>query len=142
MKKKFAAREGFTLVELIVVIAILGILAAVAVPAYSGYVEKAKEAADLSAIAAFKTAVDVTLTEDKLDDYDLKSIVITEDAVTCVNRGTGTNGADETITLTENDDFLGYCGMTSWNFKFNSDNNKATWSPAEGGSWKLEKTSA
>ena len=49
MKKKFAAKEGFTLVELIVVIAILGILAAVAVPAYSGYLKKANDAADTAA---------------------------------------------------------------------------------------------
>ena len=41
-----SAREGFTLVELIVVIAILAILAGVAVPAYSGYVKKAERAAD------------------------------------------------------------------------------------------------
>lgn len=56
MKKKFAAKEGFTLVELIVVIAILGILAAVAVPAYSGYIEKANEATDITALDAIKTA--------------------------------------------------------------------------------------
>lgn len=63
MKKKFAAREGFTLVELIVVIAILGILAAVAVPAYSGYVEKAKEAGDTQIVSAINTAVAAACTE-------------------------------------------------------------------------------
>ena len=43
-----SAREGFTLVELIVVIAILAILAGVAVPAYSGYVKKANMQADMT----------------------------------------------------------------------------------------------
>ena len=61
MKKKFAAREGFTLVELIVVIAILGILAAVAVPAYSGYIGKANEAADITLVDAVKTAAQAAL---------------------------------------------------------------------------------
>lgn len=42
------SREGFTLVELIVVIAILAILAGVAVPAYSGYVKKANMQADMT----------------------------------------------------------------------------------------------
>ena len=51
-----SAREGFTLVELIVVIAILAILAGVAVPAYSGYVKKAERAADEALLNAINTA--------------------------------------------------------------------------------------
>ena len=47
MKKLLKKKDGFTLVELIVVIAILAILAAVAIPAYSGYINKAKDAAIL-----------------------------------------------------------------------------------------------
>ena len=61
MKKMFAAKEGFTLVELIVVIAILGILAAVAVPAYSGYIGQAHEAADITTVDAVKTAAQAAL---------------------------------------------------------------------------------
>ena len=54
--KKAAAREGFTLVELIVVIAILAILAAVAYPAYTGYIAKANEAADRQILSSVATA--------------------------------------------------------------------------------------
>ena len=44
------SREGFTLVELIVVIAILAILAGVAIPVYNGYIKKANTAADSSCL--------------------------------------------------------------------------------------------
>lgn len=54
--RRMAAREGFTLVELVVVIAILAILAAVAYPAYTGYIGKANEAADLTQLDGIKTA--------------------------------------------------------------------------------------
>lgn len=56
LKKKLAARGGFTLVELIVVIAILAILAGVAVPVYSGYIKKAHEANDTQLLTAVNTA--------------------------------------------------------------------------------------
>ena len=55
--KRMAAREGFTLVELIVVIAILAILAAVAYPAYTGYIDKANSSKDLTNLSGVLTAV-------------------------------------------------------------------------------------
>lgn len=42
MKKLQTKKQGFTLVELIVVIAILGILAAITIPRFSQYTEQAK----------------------------------------------------------------------------------------------------
>ena len=56
LEKRMAAREGFTLVELIVVIAILAILAAVAYPVYTGYIARAHDAAALETLGSIATA--------------------------------------------------------------------------------------
>lgn len=56
LTKKLKSNKGFTLVELVVVIAVLAILAGVGSVAYSGYITRAKEAADMSTLAAVQTA--------------------------------------------------------------------------------------
>ena len=43
LKRTPRSRDGFTLVELIVVLVILGVLATFAVPALTGYIDSAKE---------------------------------------------------------------------------------------------------
>jgi len=84
------AREGFTLVELLIVIAIIAILAAVAIPQYTKYVRKAAAAnvqAALSSCLA-EAMADFADTGDKT--YDCK-----------VDKGDGTS---ETVTITLDDD--------------------------------------
>ncbi len=62
-------KNGFTLIELIVVIAIIGVLAAILVPTMIGYVKKSKRAADVSSAKDIHTQVmDLILTEDNLND--------------------------------------------------------------------------
>lgn len=60
MKKK---RNGFTLVELMVVIVIMAILAAASVPVFSGYIRKAKASGHLTECRAIYMAVQTYLEE-------------------------------------------------------------------------------
>ena len=142
LAKKMANREGFTLVELIVVIAILGILAGIAIPVYSGYIAKAKEANDIQQMDAIKTAVIFVKTESIIDS-DTTNTGINGIKVETGKIYTSTNGNETTPTWTEITDkdelsainkLLGKTG-DAWTYTFNAtDKTTAIWN---GSTWKL-----
>ncbi|MGL5103334.1 MAG: pilin [Plesiomonas sp.] len=47
-------KQGFTLIELMIVVAVIGVLAAIAIPQYQNYVAKAELAAAYSTVSALK----------------------------------------------------------------------------------------
>ena len=65
-------KNGFTLIELMIVIAIIGILAAIALPAYSKYTARAKFTEVTSATSAIKQQVELCIFDvgfDKKGDF-------------------------------------------------------------------------
>ena len=50
-------KQGFTLVELVIVIAVIAILAAVLIPTFSGIINKANQSADMQAVRQMNTAL-------------------------------------------------------------------------------------
>ncbi|MGL4980183.1 MAG: pilin, partial [Plesiomonas sp.] len=51
-------KQGFTLIELMIVVAVIGVLAAIAIPKYQDYVKKSELGAALASISALKTGIE------------------------------------------------------------------------------------
>lgn len=125
--KRMAAREGFTLVELIVVIAILAILAAVAYPAYTGYIAKANDAAALSQLASVLTASEAVAagksTQVKKIEVNATDGTVSGITVTCTD--------DSSFSADVGSDFLSLLGVSEiGEINLNSSSNYkdgATW---------------
>ena len=72
MMRALNKKEGFTLVELLIVVAIIGILAAIAIPQFAAYREKAYCSAIKSDLANLAISEEAYFT-----DYDLYTTSIT-----------------------------------------------------------------
>ena len=79
MNSIWKKKEGFTLVELIVVIAILGILAGVGTVGYSGYIKKANQSADVQLVKGIENALSLSYYANP-SEFKSGKILLTADA--------------------------------------------------------------
>lgn len=131
LAKKLRSNKGFTLVELVVVIAVLAILAGVGSVAYSGYITRAKEATDMSTLAAIQTAV-VSACAEKGAVTSIK-VSNAGDFVTATAGGSDVvlRGTGEDATLKANfDTFIGSNSLKLTSEKFSTG---AQWSSQDPG---------
>lgn len=99
-------KQGFTLIELIVVIAIIGVLAAILVPAMLGYVNKSKITSANSAARNVASGAVVALVEMDAADYQISILQgdirrVTGDAITAC---AGVTMNDVPVTTTNADE--------------------------------------
>ena len=73
---KHLRRNGFTLIELMIVVAIIGVLAAVALPAYLDYTTRAKLSEGMAGASALKVVIDDGYTSDGMNGVAAAALTI------------------------------------------------------------------
>jgi type IV pilus assembly protein PilA len=95
-KLKNRKREGFTLIELMIVVAIIGILAAIAIPQFSSYRQRAYDAAAKSQLKNLATAQEDYYVE---NDTYLGITTATTGAITGLNGWTADGDVSVAATV-------------------------------------------
>ena len=142
-------RNGFTLIELMIVVAIIGILAAIAIPAYQDYTVRAKVSEGITAAGAAETAVAEGFAANGLAGVTTAQQTYSLSAskyVTSITIAPGTAAAPGLITVTFNGGANGIpqLGATANILKIEPSINKAVLTDTSSGSmdWACASTNA
>ena len=104
-KSRKGKKNGFTLVELLIVVVVLGILSGVALPNFLAQRDKAKVGAANAAAAALMTACEVGLTNDvdltADDDVTRLAAALPDDTEALVTETITSNTCSATVTGTK-----------------------------------------
>ena len=89
--KKMKNKQGFTLMEMLIVVAIIAVLVAIAIPVYQGQVHKAKVAADWANLRAYYAELQL--------DYLTSGAYNTNVPLINADTGAGQMQQDDTSTI-------------------------------------------
>jgi prepilin-type cleavage/methylation N-terminal domain protein len=107
--KKMKNKQGFTLMEMLIVVAIIAVLVAIAIPVYQGQVHKAKVAADWANLRAYYAELQLDYQTSGIYNYNDSTSTVGFDWVTIpFLNGSSTKLQAGTYLLRRNTEEKGY----------------------------------